>query len=86
MSFDGTWNILPANNVKKTGLLINLDIATERVLRKKSNLSLPVITWMSAVPAERYNTPKFIPPTFLGGKEPKNGWVITVFEFPARKK
>ena len=22
---------------------------------------------------------------FLGGKEPKNGWVITVFEFPARK-
>ena len=23
---------------------------------------------------------------YLGGKEPKNGWVITVFEFPARKK
>ena len=29
--------------------------------------------------AERCCTPKFNPPTFLGGKEPKGGWIITFF-------
>ena len=55
-----------------------------KVSRENAALT-PALIGDKRIGVERCYTPKFCPPTFLGGKEPKNRWVIMGFEFPAKE-